>query len=105
MNDLILELPYYIKPLYSIIKKKSKEEVEARLWINFKEMLVKIQMSISFNEIFELILKYAKFIKEFLFGKKKKKVSEHVDLTDNPYREICQTQSEMFLFKYTIHVC
>ncbi|XP_050900450.1 uncharacterized protein LOC127107199 [Lathyrus oleraceus] len=45
-------------------------------------MISKIQVSISFHNILELIPEYAKFMKEFLLRKKKSTLGENVVLTE-----------------------
>lgn len=54
--------PDYIKPPHLIIKKKMVHEDEARMFENFKEVLRKHQVSISFQEILESIPKFSIFL-------------------------------------------
>lgn len=46
LNDPNPKLPYYIKPPYSLIKKKPVQDDEAGMFAKFKEKLATLQVSI-----------------------------------------------------------
>lgn len=81
MTEPNYELPYYIKPCFSILKKQPKKEKEVGPFKKFMEMLNKVQVSIPFCEALEQMLVYAKFMKELLSGKHKLKYDENTALT------------------------
>lgn len=52
------------------------------MFVNFKEMLVTLHVSISFHHILELMPKFVKFMKALLKGMKEKGVKEHVNMIE-----------------------
>lgn len=64
MNDPNPDLPDYVKPPYSFIKKKPPYEDEAGLYTRFSEILTKLQVNISFHEVLEVMSKFSKFMSE-----------------------------------------
>lgn len=82
LNNPNLDLPDYIKLSYPIIKKKPLQEDEAWLFARFKEMLAKLQVSIYFHEVLELMPKFSKFMKALLNCTKKKLDKELVNITE-----------------------
>ncbi|XP_050909986.1 uncharacterized protein LOC127123850 [Lathyrus oleraceus] len=74
-----------------MIKTKSAQDDEARMFAKFKEMLDTLQVSISFHEIFELMPKFTKFIKALLKRTKEKMVKKHVSMTEKD--DVVITQS------------
>lgn len=73
-----LELPDYIKPPYTILKKTPKKEKEVGKFKKFMEMLNKMQVNIPFFDALEEMHVYAKFMKELLLGKQKLRHGENI---------------------------
>lgn len=82
LNEPNPELSDYIKPPYPIIKKKPLQEDDTRLFSRFNEMLTKLEVSIYFHEVLELIPKFSKFMKAFLNGTKQKLDKEQVNMVE-----------------------
>lgn len=61
---------------------KLVHEDEAGMFEKFKEMLKKLQVSISFHEVLELIPKFSKFMQALLKGGKQKLTQEQENMTE-----------------------
>lgn len=66
MNEPNPPLSDYIKPLFSLIKKKRIHKDDTGMFEKFKEVLTQLQVSISFHETLELISKFSKFMQVLL---------------------------------------
>lgn len=80
-----------MKLSYPIINKKPLHGDDAWLFVRFKEMLTKLQVSIYFHEVLELMPKFAKFMKEFLNGTKHKMDKERVNMTEKCDMAVLET--------------
>lgn len=80
-----------MKLSYPFIKKKPLQGNEAELFTRFKEMLTKLQVSISFHEVLELMPEFSKFMKVLLTGTKQKLDKEKVNMTEKCDTILLQT--------------
>lgn len=83
LHEPNLESLDYIKPSYSILYKKTKNEMELDQFKKFMDMLRKIQFNIPLCKDLEQMSFYAKFMKEILLGKCKLKYNENIALAEN----------------------
>lgn len=82
LNKRNSELSYYVKPLYPILKKKTKKEKKDGQFKKFMENAAKHQVNVPFGESLEKMLVYAKFMKDLLTRNRKLKYDEIITLTE-----------------------